>query len=401
MLSLAGSILSCQNAQLVKSLEACERVRLAGGCRSAPACPGSRAQLIPGCRALGTRGAVELGSGGGDAASGGPSQCSLSPGEGFMCLLPGPLRASAGLLQPAGRDADHVPQPRLPEHPRGAQGGRPGRGKGSLGSSRAPHRALQASAAHPAPPQDLLFSVCGLTVFSTIICTLSAVVCCIQIFSLDIVHVVSPSPGPGADGAGEQHSQAGGAPGCPGCGLSPRTHVPRWISGLGVPALPPLPAAGPPALELCDTGMHVPPRHLSAEHDRLRGVRAPGAATPLLPTRVHLQLRDRRAEVPGWERGHRGADVGGPFASKQGSSHPTWLFCSCLRSITYNGSMDSPVPLYPTDFPPSYETVMGLRGDSQVGDGGLRAGAGPAGLGSCSARALTAPSHRPPCSTRS
>lgn len=36
MLSLAGSILSCQNAQLVKSLEACERVRLAGGCHSAP-----------------------------------------------------------------------------------------------------------------------------------------------------------------------------------------------------------------------------------------------------------------------------------------------------------------------------------------------------------------------------
>lgn len=63
--------------------------------------------------------------------------------------------------------------------------------------------------------------------------------------------------------------------------------------------------------------------------------------------------------------------------------------------------MDSPVPLYPTDFPPSYETVMGLRGDSQVGDGGLRAGGGPAGLGSCSARALTAPSRRPPCLTRS
>ena len=43
------------------------------------------------------------------------------------------------------------------------------------------------------------------------------------------------------------------------------------------------------------------------------------------------------------------------------------VFHSPLRSITYNGSMDSPVPLYPTDFPPSYETVMGLRGDSQVG----------------------------------
>ncbi|XP_009954888.1 PREDICTED: protein FAM189B-like, partial [Leptosomus discolor] len=40
--------------------------------------------------------------------------------------------------------------------------------------------------------RDLLFSVCGLTVFSTIICTLSAVVCCIQIFSLDIVHVLVP-----------------------------------------------------------------------------------------------------------------------------------------------------------------------------------------------------------------
>lgn len=37
-------------------------------------------------------------------------------------------------------------------------------------------------------------------------------------------------------------------------------------------------------------------------------------------------------------------------------------------SITYNGSMDSPVPLYPTDFPPSYEAVMGLNGDSQVSD---------------------------------
>lgn len=79
------------------------------------------------------------------------------------------------------------------------------------------------------------------------------------------------------------------------------------------------------------------------------------------------------------ERGRRGAGAGDPFAPKQGLSHPTWLLCSCLHSITYNGSMDSPVPLYPTDFPPSYETVMGLRGDSQVGDGGLQAGEGQAG----------------------
>lgn len=28
--------------------------------------------------------------------------------------------------------------------------------------------------------------------------------------------------------------------------------------------------------------------------------------------------------------------------------------------------MDSPIPLYPVDFPPSYESVMGIREDSQV-----------------------------------
>lgn len=38
--------------------------------------------------------------------------------------------------------------------------------------------------------QNLLFSVCGLTVCACIICSLSAVICCIQIFSLDLVHSV-------------------------------------------------------------------------------------------------------------------------------------------------------------------------------------------------------------------
>ena len=60
-----------------------------------------------------------------------------------------------------------------------------------------------------------------------------------------------------------------------------------------------------------------------------------------------------------------------PHGHSAGPSPPAppqhLVFHSPLRSITYNGSMDSPVPLYPTDFPPSYETVMGLRGDSQVG----------------------------------
>lgn len=38
--------------------------------------------------------------------------------------------------------------------------------------------------------QNLLFSVCGLTICAAIICTLSAIVCCVQIFSLDLVHMV-------------------------------------------------------------------------------------------------------------------------------------------------------------------------------------------------------------------
>ncbi|NXW77499.1 F189B protein, partial [Hirundo rustica] len=105
MLSLAGSILSCQNAQLVKSLEACERERDTCVC----------------CQ-----------------ASSEPPPASCSQQSEMLTMFPNP-------------------------------------------NCRSIRVALK----------DLLFSVCGLTIFSTIICTLSAVVCCIQIFSLDIVHVVS------------------------------------------------------------------------------------------------------------------------------------------------------------------------------------------------------------------
>ncbi|NWX12792.1 F189B protein, partial [Aegotheles bennettii] len=105
MLSLAGSILSCQNAQLVKSLEACERER------DLCVCCQARSEPLP-------------------------TSCSRQ-GE-MLTMFPNP-------------------------------------------DCRSIRVALK----------DLLFSVCGLTIFSTIICTLSAVVCCIQIFSLDIVHVVS------------------------------------------------------------------------------------------------------------------------------------------------------------------------------------------------------------------
>ncbi|NXT00812.1 F189B protein, partial [Jacana jacana] len=105
MLSLAGSILSCQNAQLVKSLEACEREKESCICCHARSEPP-------------------------------PASCS---------------RQSEMLTMFPNSDCRSI------------------------------RMALK----------DLLFSVCGLTVLSTIICTLSAVVCCIQIFSLDIVHVVS------------------------------------------------------------------------------------------------------------------------------------------------------------------------------------------------------------------
>ncbi|RMB93900.1 hypothetical protein DUI87_29636 [Hirundo rustica rustica] len=197
MLSLAGSILSCQNAQLVKSLEACERERDTCVC----------------CQ-----------------ASSEPPPASCSQQSEMLTMFPNPNCRS---IRVALKVEDQ-------------------------GDTRAPWEA----AAHPAMlcglcssphcSQDLLFSVCGLTIFSTIICTLSAVVCCIQIFSLDIVHVL----------------------------------VPQRSSSVTLECTSP------------------PDTFLQSMMD--------------------------------------------------------------FDDITYNGSMDSPVPLYPTDFPPSYETVMGLRGDSQA-----------------------------------
>uniref|UniRef100_A0A493TM97 Endosomal transmembrane epsin interactor 3 n=1 Tax=Anas platyrhynchos platyrhynchos TaxID=8840 RepID=A0A493TM97_ANAPP len=191
MLSLAGSILSCQNAQLVKSLEACEREKDSCVC----------------CQTY---------------LEHAPASCSQQ--SEMLTMFPNP-------------------------------------------DCRSIRVALK----------DLLFSVCGLTVFSTIICTLSAVVCCIQIFSLDIVHVLVP-----------QRSNSVTLE----CTSPPDTFLQSMLDFEEfVPPVPPPP--------------YYPPEYTcSSETD--------------------------------------------------------------AQSITYNGSMDSPVPLYPTDFPPSYETVMGLRGDSQA-----------------------------------
>ncbi|XP_077112295.1 protein ENTREP3 isoform X1 [Ranitomeya variabilis] len=125
--------------------------------------------------------------------------------------------------------------------------------------------------------KDLLFSVCGLTIFSTIICTLSAVICCIQIFSLDITHVLA-----------QQRSTSINLE----C-FSPQEVILQRMMECEefVPPVPPPP--------------YYPPEYTcSSETD--------------------------------------------------------------AQSITYNGSMDSPIPLYPADFPPSYESVMGIREDSQA-----------------------------------
>uniref|UniRef100_A0A665VV14 Si:dkey-7f3.9 n=1 Tax=Echeneis naucrates TaxID=173247 RepID=A0A665VV14_ECHNA len=124
---------------------------------------------------------------------------------------------------------------------------------------------------------DLLFSACGLSILSTIICTLSTVTCSIHIFSLDLVHLLAP------------HRTRSVNPEC----TTPQDAFLTNIMDFEefVPPIPPPP--------------YYPPEYTcSSETD--------------------------------------------------------------AQSITYNGSMESPVPLYPTDCPPPYEAVMGQRVASQV-----------------------------------
>ncbi|XP_038958258.1 protein ENTREP3 isoform X27 [Rattus norvegicus] len=143
---------------------------------------------------------------------------------------------------------------------------------------------------------NLLFSVCGLTICAAIICTLSAIVCCVQIFSLDLVHVqLAP-----------ERSVSGplGSLACTSSPPAPLLHTMLDLEEF-VPPVPPPP--------------YYPPEYTcSSETDAQRNY----------------------------------------FPDPDPLPRPA--------SITYNGSMDSPVPLYPTDCPPSYEAVMGLRRDSQA-----------------------------------
>lgn len=125
--------------------------------------------------------------------------------------------------------------------------------------------------------KDLLFSACGLSILSTIICTLSTVTCSIHIFSLDLVHLLAP------------HRSRSVNPEC----TTPQDAFLTNIMDFEefVPPIPPPP--------------YYPPEYTcSSETD--------------------------------------------------------------AQSITYNGSMESPVPLYPTDCPPPYEVVMGQRAASQA-----------------------------------
>ncbi|XP_029142034.1 protein FAM189B [Protobothrops mucrosquamatus] len=203
MLTLAGSILSCQHAQQVKSLEVCERIRQRDG------------SSIP--KELGWRRSLK------------GQKCIYAPSE----------------------------------------SGIPACGNKSDVDSNCSRILLVL--------KDLLFSICGLTIFSIVVCTLSAIMCCIQIFSVDILHVLSP---PRSSSLTLD------------CTSPPDTFLQHMLDlDEFVPPVPPPP--------------YYPPEYTcSSETD--------------------------------------------------------------AQSITYNGSMDSPVPLYPTDFPPSYEAVMGLRGDSQI-----------------------------------
>ncbi|XP_036393880.1 protein FAM189B [Megalops cyprinoides] len=125
--------------------------------------------------------------------------------------------------------------------------------------------------------KDLLFSACGLSILSTIICTLSTVTCSIHIFSLDLLHLLVP------------HRSRSVNPEC----TTPQDAFLTNILDFEefVPPIPPPP--------------YYPPEYTcSSETD--------------------------------------------------------------AQSITYNGSMESPVPLYPTDCPPPYEAVMGQRAASQA-----------------------------------
>lgn len=109
--------------------------------------------------------------------------------------------------------------------------------------------------------------------------------------------------------------------------------------------------------------MHHSSRRLPDQYHGLWGVCTTHPSTPLLSSRVHLQLWNRCSEVPHFM--NAALTFLQTITAWIESYSITWLILFS-HSITYNGSMESPVPLYPTDCPPPYEAVMGQRAASQV-----------------------------------
>lgn len=110
--------------------------------------------------------------------------------------------------------------------------------------------------------------------------------------------------------------------------------------------------------------MYHSSRCLPNQHHGLWGVCPTHPSTAILSSWVHMQLWDRCSEV-GLSPKEKLAFI---VEHRLIGLTVKLLFdvFVLMSSITYNGSMESPVPLYPTDCPPPYEAVMGQRAVSQV-----------------------------------
>lgn len=135
--------------------------------------------------------------------------------------------------------------------------------------------------------------------------------------------------------------------------------------------------AGTPSLSFSQPRVHHSSGCLPDQHHGLWGVCPTHPSASLLSSWVHLQLWDRCSEVTNTLSVFY-------FTSTSWITKDLCTVCTCSKlveyshtgltvrklcfciSITYNGSMESPVPLYPTDCPPPYEAVMGQRAASQV-----------------------------------
>lgn len=152
--------------------------------------------------------------------------------------------------------------------------------------------------------KDLLFSACGLSILSTIICTLSTVTCSIHIFSLDLVHLVS------TDTAHFTFTRlAFFSPINDKC--SAINHTAAHLRTDFVQMLQlvksfvwwrcvshsPRPA-GPASLSFSQPRMHHSSGRLPDQHHGLWGVCPTHPSAPVLSSWVHLQLWNRRSEVP-------------------------------------------------------------------------------------------------------